>query len=210
MMHEEIKIVALSITTYCNMKCPECCAAMQSGIKKNHVDWDYMVHAAKHFKGIETIDICGGEATIHPNIREWAPKLKELFGCKYLTIDTNASMFKIMPDLFEHFDKVYVSTYPDEFYDGWKSNESKIEYLKNIYPDKLHIGYNIIHTPRDRRGYKPCERAYSGTIRYEDGRVYPCCIGSGLDTLVSVPLTENWRKDLDNINPPCGDCFLSL
>src|SRR6185503_3305035 len=112
-MHSEIKIVQITVTTFCNMKCKECCCAMQIIPKhdKHFVTWDYMVNAAKYFYGVPTIDITGGEPSIHPELEEWSPKLKQLFGCELLTMDTNGSMFKKKPELFRSYDKIYVTHY---------------------------------------------------------------------------------------------------
>lgn len=213
-MHSEIKIVQITLTTFCNMRCPNCCCAMQVLHKKDKyfVDWDYMVNAAKYFYGVDTIDLTGGEPSIHPQLEEWLPKLKELFGCRMLTMDTNGTMFKKKPDMFRHLDKIYVTHYVPSTFEGSPDNIDDINFLKEYYKDRpelLHVSGEMVHVDRSRRGTKACFRAFSGTVHYAGGTLHPCCVGPGLDTKVSIPLTDNWREEIMRTSPPCHDCFLA-
>lgn len=179
---------------------------------KYFVDWDYMVNAAKYFYGVDTIDISGGEPSIHPDLEEWSPKLKDLFGCNKLTMDTNGTMFEKKPDMFGHYDKIYVTHYTENTYLGCVDNMDKINYLKAYYPDRpelLHVSGEMVHVDRSRRGTGSCFRGSSGTVHYAGGKLYPCCVAPGLDTKVSIPLTENWKEEIINKKPPCHDCFLA-
>lgn len=172
--------------------------------------YDEIVNAAKYFHGIETIALSGGEPSIHPELETWVPKLKELFGCKNLDIDTNGTMFKKKPEIFRYFDNIYVSNYPKDFYPGLKGNKSEIDFILNYYPDKkFHISGEMVHIDRKRRLGGSCFRESNGTVHYANGRLYPCCVGPGLDTKVSIPLTENWKEEILKTYPPCNNCFLA-
>lgn len=179
--------------------------------KKYFITRSELEEAASKLYGVETISLMGGEPTMHPNFKEWTPEIKELFGCKKLTVETNGTMFKKFPEVFAYFDKVIVTRYHKDMFEGCADNLHLIEYLKDFYPDSgfIHVN-NIEHTPREKRGTKPCYRAWSGGIAYEGGRLYPCCAGPGLDTKVSVPLTANWREDIKTVLPPCHDCFFAV
>ncbi len=213
-MHPDIKIIQFTITTFCNMRCPHCCCGMQVIDKKDKyfVDWDYMVNAAKYFYGVDTISISGGEPSIHPNLAEWSPKLKELFGCRMLTMDTNGTMFDKKPEMFGHYDKIYVTHYVNSTYEGCEDNIDKINFLKSYYsnrPELIHVGGDMVHIDRSRRGKGSCFRGSSGTIHYAGDRLYPCCVAPGLNTKVSIPLTDNWKQEILNTKPPCHDCFFA-
>ena len=213
-MHDKITCIQISLTTFCNMSCPECCYGMQiiPKEKKSFVTWEYLENAAYYFKGIETINLTGGEATIHPILKEWLPKLKELFDCKYLTLDTNGMKFNRNPEMYGYFDRIYVTRYHEGMFDGCPDNLDKIEFLQEYYKDRpnlIHIN-EITHIPRDKKGGNPCYRAYSGTLHYSEGRLFPCCTGAGLDTLVYISLTDNWRDDINKVYPPCNDCFFAV
>lgn len=196
------------------MRCPNCCCGMQVMDKssKYFVDWDYMVNAAKYFYGTDTVDISGGEPSIHPELPVWAPKLKELFGCRLLTIDTNATMFDKRPEMFGHFDKIYVTHYTKDTFKGCEDNIDKINFLKEYYADRpelLHVSGEMKHVDRSRRGTGSCFRGSSGTVHYAGGRLYPCCVAPGVQGARSIELTDNWKQDIINTPPPCQNCFLA-
>lgn len=180
--------------------------------EKSFVTWEYLEHAAKYFYGIETISISGGEPSIHPKLGEWSSKLKELFGCKLLTMNTNGTMFKMKPEMFGHYDKLYVSHYTTNTYDGCKDNMEEIEYLRQYYssrPYLLQVSGDMEHIDRNRRGKGTCFRGSNGHLSYVNGKLYPCCVGSGLDEDVSISLIDNWRELINQIKPPCGVCFFA-
>ena len=54
-----------------------------------NVTWDYIIESARYLKGIKMIKLTGGEPTMHPQFQEFVPKLKELFQCEILSIETN-------------------------------------------------------------------------------------------------------------------------
>lgn len=212
-MQVPVTIVQIFLTTHCNMKCPECSCGMQIIPKSNKyfVDFDYIKHSAKYFYGVDTISIMGGEPTMHPNFAEWSLIFKELYGCKRLTLETNGTMFDKIPEAFTHYDKILVTRYHKDIYDGCPDNLDKINFLKDYYKERDFIWVNEIeHVSRKTKGTKPCYRSVSGGIAYEGGRLYPCCVGPGLLKKVSIPLTEDWRDQIKTIYPPCESCFLAV
>jgi pyruvate-formate lyase-activating enzyme len=90
------------------------------------------------FRGIERIHLTGGEPSLHPKFKEWAPKFRELFQCRDLTVESNGFGFQRFPEVFAHFDVVYASLYSEAtFVPGgsnyWRSsldNSQKIADLK--------------------------------------------------------------------------------
>lgn len=213
-MHTEIKIVQITITTFCNMRCPHCCCGMQVMDKsdKCFVNWEYMVNAAKYFYGVDTIDISGGEPSIHPQLAEWTPQLKELFGCRMLTMDTNGTMFDKQPEMFGHFDKIYATHYTKETFEGCEDNIEKIKFLKDYYserPELIFMSGDMTHVDRSHRGTGTCFRGSSGTVHYAGGRLYPCCVAPGIEEKVSIALTDNWKEEIMKTSPPCTNCFLA-
>ena len=48
-------------------------------------------------------------------------------------------------------------------------------------------------------------------ISYHDGKLYGCCTSWQLDYKgEGIPLTEDWREQLDKIELPCNRCFLGM
>jgi hypothetical protein len=204
-----ITCVNLAITTRCNRACPDCCCNVPQRKRHWDADVDYLKEVAKCFKGIARIQLTGGEPTLHPQIQELAPKLKELFNCRYLTIETNGFKFRQMPELFKHFDAVHATHYaPPEFEED---NGDDIRFLQEYLRTSnttVHIN-RICHLPRARRAQFPCFRGFSGAISCFQGEIYPCCMGWGIESAQSVQITENWRRDLLRVPLPCPTCFFA-
>lgn len=222
-MRQPITSIAISLSTFCDMKCPNCCCAMQilSNKQKHFFDLCYLLQAARLFYGIDRIHITGGEPTLHPDFLDIVPRLKHLFGCNKLTIETNGfgfERFKNQLSVFLNFDTIYFSHYRKDFYEGFEDNEHLIagfldwidEYVVTGVPEVV-VG-EIDHVDRSLRpGKNICHRGTSEAVAYVDGKIYPCCIGSGLDTKVCLENPgPDWRERILEINPPCEECFFAL
>ena len=79
----------MDITTRCNRRCVDCCAGIGINRVLQHHSWSYFQRAAKHFYGIDRVNLTGGEPTAHPQFEEYVPGFKALFGCRLLTLSTN-------------------------------------------------------------------------------------------------------------------------
>ena len=211
-MKVHVHTVQIHVTSHCNMACPECCCAIHLIKKKDKyfITEDYLNHSAKLFNGIKTISLMGGEPTMHPKFSEWSPKLKELFNCEVLQVETNGTMFKKIPEAFKHYDKIIVTRYHKDMFEGCRDNLSDIEFLQNYYPNKEILVSNIEHLSRQTKGTKPCYRVNSGGIAYADSKLYPCCVGPGLDEKVFIVPTDNWRNEIKTIEAPCEGCFFAV
>lgn len=207
--------VNYTLTTHCNMSCPDCCAGITAmdKVKRKFHNWEYIENSARYFYGMKNVNITGGEPSVHPKFTEFAPKLKDLFGCDTLSIWTNATMFKRKSDAFKHFDVIHVSNYTKDSWDGSPDNTENIEYLKEYlkdYPIEINVA-KVIHTPLTKRGNKPCFRATktSRTVEFVDDMIYPCCSSSGLPTKICIPISDNWKEEIMKINPPCQECLFA-
>lgn len=209
-MQVPVNIVQIFLTTHCNMRCPDCSCGMQVIGKKDKyfIDWNYLEYASKIFYGVDTISIMGGEPSMHPKFSEWSPMFKELFGCRFLTVESNGTMFKKLPEAFSHYDKIFATHYHPDMFEGCPENQSDIDYLKSLYGDKVWVN-EIVHIPRETRGTKPCFRATSGGVAYEGGKLYPCAVGSGVRTNNYIVPTLNWREEIKTIYPKCSDCYFA-
>lgn len=210
-MQVPVTIVQIFLTTFCNMKCPDCSCGMQVMTKKDKyfIDEEYLLKASKLFYGVDTISIMGGEPSMHPKFSEWSPKFKEMFGCRFLTVESNGTMFKKLPEAFSYYDKIFATHYHPEMFDGCPENRSDIDYLKSLYGDRVWVN-EITHVSRENRGSEPCFRAESGGIAYEGGKLYPCAVGSGVRTNNYIVPTLNWREEIKTIYPKCSDCYFAV
>ncbi len=147
-----IDTISYSLTTHCNMRCPDCCAgitAMDKKDKKFH-SWDYVVNSAKYFKGIRRINLTGGEPSIHPDFENWAPKLKELFGCDVLSVWTNGTMFYKKTEAFKYFDEIHITNYTAETFEGSPDNTGAIEFIMDYLSDQINAGLTKIFSTKTR------------------------------------------------------------
>lgn len=212
-MQRDISSINFTVTTFCSMKCPDCCCniTMMKNKDKKFFYWDYFVNSAKYFYGIDRIHLTGGEPTLHPNFIEYVPKLKELFGCNRLTVETNGFGFKRFPETFSFFDEIYCSHYTSTSFEGSPDNTEEIQFIKNLYPDKTIFVGEITHLSRELRGTKMCSRGWSETVGYSNGKLYPCCVASGLpERDVGIELTESWKEDILKVIHPCDICFFAV
>lgn len=206
-----IDSISYALTTHCNMRCPNCCAGITDMPKsmKSFYSWEYIENSAKYFKGIRRINLTGGEPSVHPNFQEFIPRLKDLFNCEVLSIWTNGTMFKKKPDAWEYFDEIHISNYTPDTFDGCPDNTKDIEWIKNKYPDKKIYSTEVEHIPKERRGTKPCFRAYSETVEFVDGKIYPCCASSALSEQKYIELCDNWMEEILKVLPPCHVCLFA-
>jgi MoaA/NifB/PqqE/SkfB family radical SAM enzyme len=201
--------INFAITDRCDRICPECCCNIPS--LKSH--WDISVpeltQAAQQIKRIEHLILTGGEPSLHPNFLNIVPLLKGLFNCGSLEIETNGFLFKKNLSIFIAFDRISITNYTaPEF----TPNKDLIEIaLKSPeLKGKVFVGNAMHHTPRTHRGLKKCERAFIKTVSVYKNRMYPCCMGWGIEDPVSIPLTENWREEIIKVKLPCSRCFFAI
>lgn len=214
-MRSAIESVNLSLTTFCNMRCPDCCCNITHLAKeeKSFFSWEYFVEAARWLRGIDRVHVTGGEPSMHPQFEELIPKFRELFGCRLLTTETNGLGFRKKLETFAHFDTVYCSHYTAKVFDGSPDNTADIAMAKTRFAvsPEIIVG-EVVHQPRIKRGKRMCARGEAPAVAYCDGLIFPCCVGPGLTHTDRVAMTprETWRQDILNLHPPCDGCFFAL
>ncbi len=214
-MRQAITNINLSVTTFCSMRCPDCCCDITAkpANEKSFFDLDYFKNVAKYFQGMERVHLTGGEPTIHPRFKELAAQIKGWFNAKTLTIESNGWGFTRFPEAFEHFDDVRFSHYTDALYKG-AENGQQLEFLKNYYAGKdkpKFLWWDAVHIPRERKveNGKMCTRGTSETVAVCDNLIFPCCVGPGVYPRNAIPLCMDWREKILEVFPPCSTCFFA-
>jgi hypothetical protein len=196
----EINCVTMDITTACNRHCDNCCAGMHRRPVVHH-PWEYFVQAAEHLYGIYRLNLTGGEPTMHPSFEFLAWVLRDLFGCKLLTLSTNGFKVRQYERELCNFDEIYFSDYGE--------NHAELEWLQGHYGGRI-IHYCQEFTPLDRRGSgQPCHRGLSETVAHAHGRLFPCCVGPGIPGAESLEPCAGWQKKVQAVPLPCKDCWFS-
>lgn len=171
-----------------------------------HHPWEYFVALAPYIRGIERVNLTGGEPTLHPQFAEFVPKFRDLFQCSRLTLSTDGFRVLRYRDIIEkHFDEVHLSDYgtrPAEL-----AHLRERVALLSIYP----AGEDAQNfTDRARRGSgAPCERGFSETVAFADGMFWPCCVSPGLEGTRGLVPCLDWRERVQEIDLGCSNCFFS-
>jgi hypothetical protein len=207
-----ITVVMLDLTTACNRHCQNCCCKIPTR-RPVHYPWEYFEHVASFAHGIERIDVTGGEPTCHPQFRGFVPKLRALFGCRLLTLETNCFRIREYADLLPRFDFVRYGRYAD--------NSAEVAWLKANHRDVRwnNLG-NCVETrdPVDENGHVSIERRGSGMlchlesrahVAYTGGKFYPCRLGPAVDGAVGIEPCADWREKVVQLPIPCGNCYFS-
>lgn len=211
-----ITCVSVALTTRCNLACPDCCCDIPNRVAGAPVSWEYLVEAARYLKGVHRINFTGGEPTTHPQFDAWSSQFRGLFECQVLTVETNGISSTNHLEALRNFDVVYVTHYtPDTFKDAPESyrvdNTAQIEKLKAALGERLYVKPYMYHRPRrEQRGTRPCAAAYSETVAYWNGKLFPCCLADGVPNAVGIPLSPDWRLEVLKVPIPCSTCFFAL
>lgn len=207
----DISCVNLVLTDRCNRACPECCCDVPRIKEPWSASWLALEAAAEHIRGIERVQLTGGEPSMHPQFRMWVPEMRKLFDCKKLTVETNGFLFKRHPSLFSLFDEVLFTHYaPPEFAEDNIGDFNFLQpFLRALGAKTILHCIPISHVSRERRGAGTCARGSSETVAIYKGRVFPCCMGWGIPGATSCELSAVWREDVTALKLPCRECFFA-
>lgn len=211
--------VNLMLTTHCNLRCPDCCVGVPRRAP-DHSDIDQLKEIAKHVNDFTVLNLTGGEPTLHPQLREVVHTIREVFRFQKLRICTNGKRLLAHMDILHLFDNIGLSRYPginedlvDEIHRafqarGWPRATVEQPYVQGTTTwggvDREDNPFKVNNPFKT----KACSK-YLNTICIEEGRVFPCCIGGGIEGAQSVPVSETWRQDILKAVPPCKNCMFA-
>jgi len=214
-----VRRLEIVITDFCNLDCPLCCQGTRFQKDKKIMSLKELGRISKLISPFEfdIVKISGGESTIHPQFGEICDKLKEIFPAYAYELATNGCLLEKFLDHLKVFSRIELSRYPGkndstffhltelEIANLHSSTKDDYSGMEDIYKesnlDKTHI-------------YQSCK--WTNIKKVVQSRIYPCCqifgqsVRQNIDiNKISVPLDENWRKNLVKINPEpyCRHCF---
>lgn len=193
----EIRLAHLSITTFCNLACVECCYGM-SWRRKEHDTIHRITDALKCFSELHDVTITGGEPTCHPDFQRIATLARQQRGSRLLNLETNCIKLIGERSLYKLFDKITVTRYAHV-----PTQNESISDLLSFHPHVRIIDSD--HIPLTRlSGGSLCGR--EERVHYSLGRLYGCCIGPGALGSDGVPMCDDWRELLKHTLLPCKTC----
>lgn len=226
--------VALPITRVCQRTCPECPARIRPGVlgplqlpKDTHVPVSELLWAGKTLGPVDTIEVTGGEPSMHPDFQWISESIHHIFKCKDILLLTNGYLFEKdeskLP-LLLNWDRVYITWYTNEFAMKYRTDANttvvnRIEdYLKR-QGRQVWVQRMDTHVPFQPpvEGVNACMFGYNNTqwpgdmVTYYRGQIYGCCTSWELDSPGrGIVLTPDWRDHLKEIELPCESCFLGV
>lgn len=211
----EINRIAIPVTRRCNRACPECPAKANSQTQVDEFKW-----AGQMIGPIKTVEVTGGEPSIHPDFEHISEHIHEWFDSKDILLLTNGCLFENETKfpLLLHYDRIYISWYTNEFgikygIDPNTAVVNRIEDYCKRMGKPVWVQRMDSHVPIGKPPYSgKCMMGYdkSDSVGYLQGRVYGCCVSNWLDDHgTGIPLTRDWRDHLTDIELPCDKCFMS-
>jgi len=209
-----IKILMVTITERCTLKCKECMNLMPYYKNPRHYDWVDIKKAIDRLFEVTAFDeICmeGGEAFLHPNIADFLEYLIDSPKVKRITPITNGTMLpdeRTLNALSHPKVSVRISNY--------KEHSAKLEELKTLF-DQRGVDYFVMlqrwykcagvnfydRTPEQLQDlYVNCCKS-DGTPFLWNGRLYKCQFAASTNQLGVIPNATEGSIDLlsDSLNP---------
>ena len=205
------RVIHISITSTCNMRCPNCCYGMNW---RSHVysDIELLKSDVAHFKTLQEFTITGGEPTTHPNFGEIVQLLRDELPGLEMRIETNGLLYEKWKSFFQMFDLINVTHYTKDSWSGCLDNTRMVEVISKNHKSVRVIPIVHLENNKSPKLSTPCGRHdrphYSQKL--QGGLIYGCCIGPGAVGSVGVPVSDKWQEDLSNIILPCSTCVFGI
>lgn len=198
----------VTILTPCDRRCPHCCCGdvvyRASGKGKIFSPEDIARDVAA-LGDVGTVFLTGGEPTIHPEFAAVAEAARRARGSGRLTLITDGSKLVKHAEAMRFFDNIRMSVFDSTSNAGESTTVGIVEKFREVCPPGVSFEPSVIIHYRTAGGSKPCERI-ENTVSTMDGRVYPCCVASGISGALSTELTEGWESRLLGVDVPCSAC----
>ena len=199
-------LINLSITTVCNMRCPDCSYGMRWRLQR-HATLEEIRHVCGFLSDMIEVQITGGEPTVHPHFSQICDLVIGMLPQAMVCVETNGVNYPLHRETFKKMGRVNVSHYTAASWPGCPDNTAQVEALKADFP-LAGVG-EITHLPfANATGTKPCERQTKAM--YSMGKIYGCCTASGMQGACGIEPSPDWQRLLDETPLPCKGCPFAL
>lgn len=212
--------VNLLLTTRCTMECPNChtmIPRLKAEGTARHANVAQIILAGALMQPLRRVHLTGGEPTMHPEFEAIAYNVREWFGASFVTIETNGSYYRRYRHVFaEVFDRVFITHYvKDAIYPDNFDNTQVIAEAEQDLGDRLIREPAVTHLPLktglallSRNEEVPCSKWHDPGLpcAWVNGLLYACCTTFGIDPSLGIPLTDNWREEIQKQPMGCSRC----
>jgi hypothetical protein len=239
--------VILHLTDRCNLECSFCVKGVPFQ-KEDELrdlalsDLDRIAELLRDYR-YDILKISGGEPTLHSGFAEITRRLPDLFPGKKYYLATNGAGLQKFREVLPIYDRIDLSYYPEQT--AQARYYSKARDLVSLHPNIVEMAKGLDHDdPANRSGWAADTRdgfAVVDDIRtfpnfgrtnvfqkcglrewrvIVNGRIYPCCVASGLAEVrgisrseLSVPLDANWQQAIRQLEASmsagaCQQCWV--
>lgn len=182
------------IVNHCNLKCAGC-----SHFSSIAPEWfedladfesDFLELARKTNRNIATIRIMGGEPLLHPQVCDFLKIARRIFPTSEIQLVTNGTLImerkeELLKVCNDNGICVCVSDYKLNFsikdaLSGFKL--TRVDYKGELY----NISLDLSGGQRTQEAFNKCDLHIYRWYYFQNGRMYPCCIGANIHIFESV------------------------
>lgn len=205
----------LVITTACNLLCHECstlCDKKSQWFIKKEDFIRQLEIIKKIFIGVDTVEIIGGEALLHPNFFEFCDLAHKICPNKFFKVWTNGILLNTISN--EKIKELYnkniiftVSIYPN-LIDNFEQQEKRFKENNvelQILGSRIYFFKNIL----DKEGTQDIKKQYNNCYSFQEqnyrffiykNRIYNCCISPYIKDYLKLSDNNQYSLDIYKIN----------
>jgi hypothetical protein len=202
--------VNVNILTPCNRRCPHCC--MGDMVYRNDnpqiFSAEDIARDVKALGAVGTVILTGGEPTLHPDLERVCALAREARGALPMRMVTNGARLAENASVMKYFDRVDMSVFTEKSDADGTTDLNVLVDVQAAAPAGSHFNpYVVLHTRE--HGKKPCGRE-THTLSTLGGRIYGCCVASGIDRAESTELSPGWEERVRSLPLPCDRCVFGM
>ena len=196
--------ISFAVTTGCNRRCPDCCAGI-GRVAQWWANQAYMARWAPVFRGVDVVNIYGGEPMCHPRFDALTAALPTWFSESRLWLSTNGDLWERHAAAVAAYERVIVSHYGEWTFSGCPANSAAVDGLRGWVGERLVVSRVLHEVPVAGRS-NPCWRLHGEALEFRQGVLYPCCAGSGVPGAVGIVPGADWPERISECRAVCAGC----
>jgi hypothetical protein len=196
----------VTIMTPCDRRCPRCCCRDVVTARGQIFSPEEIARDVLALGDVPHVLLTGGEPTLHPRFDEVVLRARIARGERRLILNTNGARVLEHLNSIVLFDELRLSVFTDRSNTGDERTDlALVQAIRDALAGEVEVLANETIHEDTGGGLNACERI-ENTISTMDGRVYACCVASGIAGAASTKLTAGWEERLAAVPAPCASC----